>query len=472
MVSQVKNKMLNELLTGAGIDSDIPNRLTLSFSGDDRLSSCFKTTELASSSFMTAAIALAEYCHVSRHENDSFDSPAKHINVNNRYASLWFARSLQPVGWQVGGIWDSIAGDYKCADGWIRLHTNAPHHRAAALSVLHCDGTPEAVASTLLTMKADEVESAIVSAKGCAATMRSLSAWQQHPQGLSVAQEPLVHWHEHGVVDVEPVRSRSTGSKSDRPLAGLRVLDLTRVIAGPVSTRFLAAFGAEVLRIDPASWDEPSVVPEVTLGKRCAHLQLDTQRGHSRFLELVKTADVLVHGYRPGAMEGLGMSADTLLAVNPTLINVSLNAYGWTGPWSKRRGFDSLVQMSSGIAHQGMLAFNSDAPYPLPVQALDHATGNLMAAAVLHALVQMQTTGRVLSAKLSLARTAHVLQRYRQDTLHTGFEPAQESDLNPEIEHTTWGAAQRVRFPVDIDDIDAAWDRPATDLGSSAPHWL
>jgi len=246
----------------------------------------------------------------------------------------------------------------------------------------------------------------------------------------------------------------------------------TRVIAGPVSTRFLAAYGAEVLRIDPVSWDEPSVVPEVTLGKRCAQLQLDTPAGYEQFLELVETADVLVHGYRPGAMAGLGFNSETLLAVNPALINVSLNAYGWTGPWSERRGFDSLVQMSSGIAHQGMLAFNSVAPYPLPVQALDHATGNLMAAAVLHALVQLRKSGRVLSARLSLARTAHVLQRYRQATSYPEFAPVRNTDLNAVIENTTWGAAQRVRFPIDSDGFDAFWDRPATDLRLSAPQWL
>ena len=150
-----------------------------------------------------------------------------------------------------------------------------------------------------------------------------------------------------------------------------------------MSTRFLAAYGAAALRIDPADWEEPSVVTEMTRGKRCAHLALNTSAGLEQFLVLVRTADVLVHGYRPGAMTGLGLGEDTQLECNPALINVSLCAYGWTGPWSQRCGFDSLVQMSSGIVHQGMLAFNSSKPYPLPVQALDHATGYLMAAAVL-----------------------------------------------------------------------------------------
>ncbi len=464
--------MLAELLTGLGIDSNVQNQLRLSFSEDNPLPSCFNTSALASTSFMAAAIALAEYCDVNQRGNKGTNASVKRINVSNRYASLWFSKSLWPVGWQVGGMWDSIAGDYKCADGWVRLHTNAPHHRQAALGVLQSDGTREAVSATLAKMNANDVELAIVDAKGCAATMRSLKQWQKHPQGLSVAKEPLIHWQDHGVVDAESTRFESIGSTVNRPLAGLRVLDLTRVIAGPVSTRFLAAYGADVLRIDPARWDEPSVVPEVTLGKRCAHLELDTSAGYDQFLDLLKTADVLVHGYRPGAMAGLGLGTNTLYSVNPSLINVSLNAYGWTGPWSQRRGFDSLVQMSTGIAHQGMLAYQSDSPYPLPVQALDHATGNLMAAAVLHALAQRRNAGRVLSARLSLARTAHVLQGYRQDILHTGFEPVQESDLNPNIENTAWGKAQRVRFPIDSDGIDAFWDKPATGLRRFAPQWL
>jgi len=157
--------------------------------------------------------------------------------------------------------------------------------------------------------------------------------------------------------------------------------------------------------------------------------------------------------------------------VRLALINVSLCAYGWTGPWWGRRGFDSLVQMSCGIAHQGMLAFKTGKPYPLPVQALDHATGNLMAAAVLRALSEKCKSGRVLSAKLSLARTAHALQQYRQDTLHSKFKPLQESDLSPDIEHTTWGAARRVEFPIKNAVFKAHWDRPATDLRVHPPQW-
>ena len=165
------------------------------------------------------------------------------------------------------------------------------------------------------------------------------------------------------------------------------MLDLTRVLAGPVATRFLAGFGADVLRIDPPEWDEPAVVPEVTLGKRCARLDARTDDGRAHLRRLLAEADVLVHGYRPGVLDSLlGVDADGRAELRPGLVEVCLDAYGWTGPWSARRGFDSLVQMSSGIAEAGMRWAGRDVPTPLPVQALDHATGYLMAAEVIDGL--------------------------------------------------------------------------------------
>ena len=181
---------------------------------------------------------------------------------------------------------------------------------------------------------------------------------------------------------------------------------MTRVLAGPVATRFLAGFGAEVLRIDPPVWDEPGVVRDVTLGKRCA--RLDLRRAADRVLweTLLARADVLVHGYRPRALAGLGLDAARRAALCPGLVDVSLCVYGWSGPWAGRRGFDSLVQMSGGIAEAGMRIFARDRPTPLPVQALDHATGYLMAAAVVRGLTARSTGRGGTRVRVSRARTA------------------------------------------------------------------
>jgi crotonobetainyl-CoA:carnitine CoA-transferase CaiB-like acyl-CoA transferase len=296
--------------------------------------------------------------------------------------------------------------------------------------------------------------------------MKSALVWAEHPQGLAVAKEPLVIWEEYA-----PAPAQRLPLAGQRPLAGLRVLDLTRVLAGPAATRFLAGFGADVLRIDPPGWDEAAAVPEMTLGKRCARLDLREADDRATFETLLASADVLVHGYRSGALAGLGYGEAERRSVNPGLIDVALNAYGWSGPWSIRRGFDSLVQMSSGIADFGMKQASVDRPFPLPVQALDHATGYFMAAAILKALTVRRDQGRVLSARLSLARTADLLARTRRDRLHDGLCPETEGDLDPCREATLWGPAKRVRFPLNIAGLMPDWPHPAGPLGTSSPAW-
>ncbi|HUN76240.1 MAG TPA: CoA transferase [Steroidobacteraceae bacterium] len=312
-----------------------------------------------------------------------------------------------------------------------------------------------------------ELESAIVAGGGCAAEMRSISEWLQHPQGRAVMSEPLLHISS---------TSDSTGRILEyrlpqRPLAGIRVLDLTRVLAGPVATRFLAGYGADVLRIDPRDWEEPGVAPEVTLGKRCARMDLKSRSGRALFESLLSTADVLVHGYRPGALAALGFDDEARRRIAPGLIDVSLNAYGWSGPWFERRGFDSLVQMSAGIADAGMAWRSANCPIPLPVQALDHSTGYLMAAAAVRGLAQRQLTGCGYRARVSLARTAKALLDQGRYEGCASLDPEHEEDVDPTIEQTTWGPARRLRAPVSIAGTPLHWSRPATALGTAVARW-
>ena len=432
-------------------------RANLLISGTQELPSWFDVTGLAVASIGAAALKLQTFAGTGERSA---------VRIDRRLASLWFGMVLRPDGWEVPSPWDPIAGDYRTADGWIRLHTNAPHHREAAQKVLGSTGDRDALGPIIANLNADDLEAAIVDAGGCAATMRDLAGWSRHKQGAAVAQEPLMHWQVHGRMD--PVRRTSVPG---RPLAGIRVLDLTRVLAGPVAGRFMAAFGANVLRIDPASWDEPAVVPEMTAGKRCAGLDLKKPGDRKTFEALLADADILLHGYRPGALSNLGYDGDALRTINPALIDVCLNAYGWSGPWSGRRGFDSLVQMSCGIADHGMRANAAEKPVPLPVQALDQATGYLMATAALHALDERARDGHILSARLSLARTAHLLVGSRRDEMPE--EPVAETaaDTANDIENTDWGPARRVVFPVVLDGCVPAFDYPAGRLRSSPATW-
>lgn len=347
-------------------DADPAGPIDVVVDGDGALPSAYPVTELLIGAMGAAGVASAALVRRLGGEH----SP---VRIDRRLASLWSAWSLVPDGWTVPGPWDPIAGDYPCAgERWIKLHTNAPRHRAAALAalgLLAADGRPradrEAVARAVCGWDAEALETAVVDAGGCAAAMRTEAEWDAHPQGRAVATEPVT-LVERGVTGVREVPPHLLATH-ERPLAGVRVLDLTRVLAGPIATRFLAGLGADVLRIDPPVWDEPGVVPEVTLGKRCVRVDGRSVAGRARIHDLLAGADVLVHGYRPGALDGLGLDAATRAMLRPGLVEVTLDAYGWSGPWAGRRGFDSLVQMSSGIAARGQELTGAARPVPLPV---------------------------------------------------------------------------------------------------------
>ena len=427
----------------------------LQVTGAGALPSAFAVSDLAAGSVGASALALAEIA--------ALTGP---VTVDRRLASFWFARSLQPEAWSVPDPWDPVAGDYEAHDGWIRLHTNAPHHRAAAERVLGPQVDRAGMARAVSGWAKAELEAAILAEGGCAAEMRGLADWAAHPQGRAVAAEPLM------AIDTGTDRSASAWvPRAGRPLAGLRVLDLTRVIAGPVATRFLAGFGADVLRIDPPGWNEAPIEPEMTLGKTCARLDLRRDADRATFAALLAGADVLVHGYRPGALDGLGYGAEARRALAPGLVEVCLDAYGWTGPWAGRRGFDSLVQMSTGIAQAGQDWQGADRPVPLPVQALDHATGYMMAAAAVRLLARRLADGIGGGARLSLARTAALLVESGPAEPEPPGPAAGPEDLASEIEATSWGPARRLRPPVAMAGAPTRWARAARRLGDDAPAW-
>ena len=248
------------------------------------------------------------------------------------------------------------------------------------------------------------------------------------------------------------------------PLAGIRVLDLTRVIAGPVATRYLAGYGADVLRIDPPGFEEvPALLPESTAGKRCAFLDLRAPVDRTRFEALVAEAHVVVGGFRPGALVGLGYGPDGLRSINPALITVTHDAYGWSGPWAGRRGFDSLVQMSTGIAAAGAAAAGVDRPTPLPAQALDHGIGHLLAAATCRALTRLVTDGVAADVRGSLVGASNVV---RSLAASSGAVPSVTIADAPTVPGATaWGPLRRVPLAGAIGGITPTWSVDAGPLG-------
>ena len=291
---------------------------------------------------------------------------------------------------------------FRAADGWIRLHGNYPHHVLALREAYGVTG-PDELARILSDRAVTEIEGAVDAAGGIAAGLRTPEEWLRSPAGLAVADEPWISWRfgESGL------RSRPSAGPG---LSGVRVLDLTRVIAGPTGTRLLAQLGADVLRVDPPH--RPEILAQYLdtgAGKRSVVADVSDPSTRSRMGDLLRAADVVVTGYRPGALDQWGMGEEALRERHPHLVVVVLNAYGQHGPWAGRRGFDSIVQAATGIGHvYGREVGGSWLPGALPVQALDHATGYGVAAAAM-ALLLRRTRDGAGSAHLSLARTAHVL---------------------------------------------------------------
>jgi crotonobetainyl-CoA:carnitine CoA-transferase CaiB-like acyl-CoA transferase len=419
----------------------------LDISGDAVLPSPYRVDVAATASVAAATLAAGRLWHLR-------GGPPAHAHVDVRHASLAFRseRYLRVDG-AAPPMWADLSGDYRAADGWVRLHANYPAHRDAILRALDAPADRDRVAAAVRARPAVDVEEAVITAGGAAAAARTPAQWAAHPHGTATATLPLVALDR---VDHSPPRPLSP---ADSPLGTVRVLDLTRVIAGPVCGRTLAGYGADVLRVGA---DHLALVPPLVIdtgfGKRFCHLDLRTPDGAAALRGLVTQADILVQAYRPGALDALGFGPAACAALRPGLVYVSISAWGHAGPWQGRRGFDSLVQMASGIAA-------GDPPVPLPAQVLDHATGWLAAAAAMEALRRRHRTGGAWHARLSLARTAAWLDGLGRTTA-TPAEPGYPHDLVARM-GSPFGTLDYVRQPGALDGYVPRWvgapHRPGAD---------
>ncbi|MFI8068289.1 CoA transferase [Streptomyces sp. NPDC086033] len=353
---------------------------------------------------------------------------------------------------------------WRTADGWVRTHANYPHHRARLLRTLGVPEDPAAVEAALAERSALDVEEAVYAAGGLAVALRSPEEWAAHPQAAEVAKRPLV---ERGRLDTARARAFAPVATSPLlPAAGLRILDLTRVLAGPVATRTLALLGADVLRLDAPQLPElPDQHADTGFGKRSATLDLAADR--RTFEELLAAADVVVTGYRPGALDRFGLSPEALAERRPGVVVAQLSAWGGYGPWRERRGFDSLVQAATGIA---VLEGSPVRPGALPAQALDHGTGYLLAAAVLRALIEQSYEGGSRFVRLALARTAQWLTDGMDGSAAVDAVSEPHDGPDPWLAETD-SALGRLRYalsPVSFEGGPADWARPPVPWGTDA----
>jgi len=398
--------VLADLLSGVGLAQALLGRLQLR-GREIVLPSSFHVERAAAASIAASGL-VATLVHQARgggEQGVSVDyrhaAAAFHSEHFLKLDGVWMPREPGDIG----GLYPMLGG------GWVRVHANFPHHRDGVLRLLGCAPTKAAVAEVLSRWDALAFEDAAVAAGLVVTAYRSFAEWDAHPQAEAIPTLPLVRIERTG--DAPP----ADWGRAETPLGGLRVLDLTRVIAGPVGTRTLAAHGAEVLTITGPGL--PSYgIEDLGRGKRQAQLDLRREDGRAHLTELLRGADVFVQGYRPGTIAGRGFSPEFAASLRPGIVTASLSAYGTAGPWAGRRGFDSLLQTATGFNDAEAEAFGQTTPRALPVQALDHATGYLLAFGILTALHRRLTEGGSWHVSVSLARTGYWLREL-------GAEPGQ-----------------------------------------------
>lgn len=371
------------------------------------------------------------------------------LDARGLAVALASERYLRIDGRSPGSAFAPLSAFHRTADGWIRRHGNYHWHRDAALRVLGVATEDEAVAA-IATWNAVELETAVHDAGGVGAAVRSTAQWR----ATAGDPPPLL---EHA--DLAPA--------PPRPARRPRVLDLTRVIAGPIGTRTLAAHGADVLRLDPPHRPEiPAQAWDTLPGKRSALLDLRTSAAVLE--ELLAGADVVVTGYRPGALDAFGLAPEALAQRHPGLVVITLSAWGRHGPWGARRGFDSLVQAACGIAvDEG----GPDRPGVLPCQLLDHATGYLTAAAALLGLRRQRTVGGTPHTALALVATAGWLQGLPRTDAAGAVEEIDPAPYLVDVPAPD-GVLTLARPPGTIDGRPLTWPEPAPAYGAAVARWI
>ena len=429
---------------------------------DPVLPSSFAIGTAAQTSVAAAALAACELGHAR-------GQLRQQVTVDMTHAAVecygWFS-----IDGRVPDPWEKFSGLYPCADGWVRIHANFAHHRDGALQLLGLSADTaekDDVRAALQSWRAQDFEQAAAERGLVVSALRSFAQWDAHPQGMAIAAQPLMQFERIG--DAPAIALPSIG-ESDRPLTGVRVLDLTRIIAGPVGGRTLAAYGADVMLINAPHLPNIDSIIDTSRGKLSAQLDLRDAHGRSAMDALVKGSHVLVQGYRPGGLAQMGYSPAQLASKRPGIVVISLSAYGTQGPWADRRGFDSLVQTATGFNDAEAAAAGSDTPKAMPVQILDFATGFLIAYATSAALLRQQREGGSWHVQLSLVQTAHWLRSLGR-VVGGFFVPAPEGDNFVEPSASGYGELLAMRHSAQLSRTPAGWPRPSMPPGSHPPVW-
>ncbi|WP_342723084.1 CoA transferase [Bradyrhizobium sp. B097] len=456
-------EILSDVWTGTGGAPSALDAVALTGS-EPQLPSSFRVAAAAQVPIAAAGLAAAEIWKARSGEPQDVAVDLRHAVVECRSERYLRVDDKPPPP-----AWDKIAGVYRVRDNrFVRLHTNFPHHRDAVCKVLGCSAERDEVQAALLQWDGEAFETAAYAASGVVALMRSYDEWSATPHAGELARLPLISIEKIGEAAPKPWPA------GERPLAGIRVLDLSRVIAGPVAGRTLAAHGADVLLI---SGPDLPAIPWLTIdtgrGKLTSFLELRSEEGRGVMRGLVAQADILSQGYRPQAIARLGFSPEDAARINPGIVYVTLSAYGHAGPWADRRGFDSLVQTTTGFNHAEGQAAGVDGPKELPAQMLDHATGYFMAFGAMMAKARQAREGGSWHVRVSLAQTGRWLWNLGRLEGGLATEDLKADAVLPFIERlqSGFGTLSSVRHAAVLSRTPAHWSRPAMPLGSHPPEF-
>jgi len=460
--------ILENLWRASGLPSEALAFAELSGT-DPVFPSSFRVGAAAQSTVAAAALAACEIGH-------QRGAGRQHVTVNMAHAAVectgWFS-----LDGRVPNQWEAFSGLYCCADGHVRLHTNFAHHRDGALALLGLDPATAQrhdAEQALLGWRAIDFENTAAQHKLVATALRRFDEWDATPQGLALAGQPLftisrIEGYEEASKEARPLVLPALGDDAP-PLSGVRVLELTRILAGPVGGRALAAYGADVMLVNSPKLPNIEAIADTSRGKLSALADLQTAQGRADLDRLIDGAHVFVQGYRPGGLSALGYGPEEVARRRPGIVYVSLSAYGTQGPWAGRRGFDSLVQTAMGFNHAEGEANGDGVPRPMPMQILDEATGYLIAFGAAAALWRQQREGGSWHVQVSLAQTGHWLRSLGR--LPNGLAVARP-DVAPYVETTAsgFGTLRAVRHSAQLSRTPARWTRPSVPPGSSAPLW-
>ena len=464
------DETLSRLLSVPGWDAQRASAVDISGGTDPILPTPFRIGEAATASLAAIGLAVADLWELrtGRRQEVKLDS-------RRATASLRSGRYMTMDGASVAGERHSVAGVYPAKNGrFSYLHCNFPNHRAAALGVLDVEEEDrELVRQAVAQWDALELEEAIIAAGGAGGMARSMEEWAQHPQAAAIASLPLLEIEKIADSPPQPLPEGS------RPLSGVRVLDLTRVLAGPTCARTLAEHGADVMKITARHLpSNASQEDDTGHGKLSAHVDLREEQELETLRGLVREADVFSQGYRPGTLARRGLSPEDLAELRPGIVYVSLSAFGRAGPWATRRGFDTVVQTVSGITTRQGELFPGAEPGPqfYPVSAIDYLTGYLMAFGTLVALGRRVREGGSWLVRISLAQTGRWLVDLGQvpegelQGVPTEFTP-QEIEGWTTSSDVPRGRLHHLAPVLQLSETQPYWARPTVPLGYHDPVW-